>query len=365
MTALLAVSCLLAWALTIHSWFNRRYLIACHPREILQSIAVLIPARNEERHIASCVTAALAQKVIPHLEIVVLNDNSTDSTAQILSTFHDSRLSVIDGAGEPPSGWLGKPYACHQLSNAVTSEFLVFIDADVVLSPHAVSSAVATLQDKSLDLICPYPRQIASTFLARLVQPLLQWSWLTTVPLKISLATQRPSMAVGNGQFIAVKRDAYVRSGGHEGVRNEVLEDIALSRNLSKNGFKATVVDGTTLATCNMYETNSQLISGYAKSLWSAFNGLIGTIFINLSLVFIYVAPLYGFASGQRALALVGYSAGVVGRLVCARQFQHRVFPDALLHPLSISSFVFLNAVSWIRHARGTNTWKGRVLHTS
>ena len=365
MNALLSGAAILAWLLTLHSWINRRFLVRGDSREISDSITIAIPARNEESNIRECVAAALNQTNVTNLRVLVLDDGSTDNTLTILNTFLDERLTVLTGRGEPPTGWLGKPYACSQIAQQSHSTYLIFIDADVVLAPHAVSSAVAALCDNNLAFVSPYPRQLVSSPFARLIQPLLQWSWLTTVPLRISLRTQRPSMAVGNGQFIAVTREAYEACGGHESVRDKVLEDIELSRVFSRHGFRASVADGTDLATCQMYESDKQLVAGYAKSLWAAFDGALGSLFINGFLVFAYVFPLLGFALGHMGLALVGYCAGVVGRLASARQFKQHTIPEIFLHPLSILGFVYLNGVSWYRHKRGLNTWKGRQLSAS
>src|SRR5205823_5077477 len=145
------------------------------------------------------------------------------------------------------------------------------VDADVVLAPHAVAAAVHLLDAAGLDLVSPYPRQRAETSSERLVQPLLQWSWLTFLPLRWAERSRRPSLAAANGQFLAVRRSAYRRAGGHAAVRAEVLDDLALLRAIKRRGGRGGVVDGTALADCRMYRGWSELRDGYSKSLWSAF----------------------------------------------------------------------------------------------
>ena len=205
--------------------------------------------------------------------------------------------------GEPlPSGWWGKPHACQQLADDVDADVLVFVDADVVLEPHAVAATVALLRWSGLDLVSPYPRQVAVSAAERLVQPLLEWSFLTTLPLRAAERSPRPSLAAANGQFLAVDALAYRRAGGHAAVRAEMLEDIALLRAVKRAGGRGGVVDGSGLAACRMYDGWPAIREGYAKSLWSAFGSPGGAVAVCGLL-----GLAYRGASARRA-------AGVTGR---------------------------------------------------
>src|SRR5205807_5961315 len=133
-----------------------------------------------------------------------------------------------------PSGWLGKPHACWHLARAATGTVLVFVDADVVLAPDAVAGAVSLLRNEGLAFVSPYPRQLAGSWLERLVQPLLQWSWLAFLPLRLAERGHRPSLANANGQLLVVDTAAYRRAGGHASVRAEVVDDVALARSLRR-----------------------------------------------------------------------------------------------------------------------------------
>jgi hypothetical protein len=122
------------------------------------------------------------------------------------------------------------------------------------------------------------------------------------------------------------------------------------------------VIDGSEIATCQMYETNQALISGYSKSLWNAFGGVMGSLVVNGIFLFIYVFPLAGFFTGHEVLASLSLLFGTSGRLISAQTTKSRLVPDSLLHPLSVLAFTFLNIVSWRRHLTRTNTWKSRDL---
>jgi hypothetical protein len=329
---------------------------------VTSTVEILIPARNESENIANCVSNALLQVGVTNLRVSVLDDASTDDTALKLSQIHDARLNVITGGDEIPSGWLGKPWACARLAQQSEAEYLVFIDADVQLAPKAIASSIELLERSNMAFISPYPKQETSTPLTRLIQPLLQWSWLHTVPLKLAQKTARKSLAVANGQFIVCRRADYERAGGHESVRDQVLDDIMLLRSFYDHGLTGTVADGTHLATCRMYSTDGELIAGYSKSLWQAFNGAVGSVFTNLFLLLVYTFPLFGLLSAQWPIALLALIGAIYGRWIVAVRMGQRKFPEIVTHSIAIAVFAGLNALSWFRHLRGTNSWKGRAL---
>ena len=328
--------------------------------DITESVEILIPARNEESTIYACVSSALAQTGLANFKVTVLDDGSTDSTLEVLNGISDARLKVLPSTDEPPQGWLGKTWACARLAEQSVANYLVFIDADVELKPQAVARSIELLKIDQLSFISPYPRQQVKSPLTRLVQPLLQWSWLSTVPLTVAARTTRNSLSVANGQFIVCSRDAYLEAGGHTKVANEVLDDIMLLRAFYEVGQKGTVADGTNLATCLMYETDRELISGYSKSLWRAFNGPIGSLVTNAFLFAIYVLPVLQLGTENIYLSALAILGATYGRWIVAIRTKQKLTPDVFLHSLSILAFNLLNGYSWMRHLIGRNEWKGR-----
>ena len=153
----------------------------------------------------------------------------------------------------------------------------------------------------------------------RLVQPLLQWTWLTFLPLRLAERSPRPSLAAANGQLIAVRRSAYEAAGGHRAVRDQIVEDVALLRAVKRSGGRGTVVDGTAVASCRMYDGGRALADGYTKSLSSAFGSPAGAGAVMGALIAVYVVPPAAALRGSRT-GLVGYLAGVAGRAVSARR---------------------------------------------
>jgi hypothetical protein len=239
-------------------------------------VSVLLPVRNEAYRLEPGLHALL--RAIDYCgngaELIVLDDESTDDTASVVRrVLQDATGATLHQGSPRPAGWLGKPWACEQLARLVhpSSTVLVFVDADVVVAPQAIAACVAQLRKTQLDLVSPYPRQLAVTLAERIVQPLLQWSWLTTLPLRLAERSPRPSLGAANGQLLAVDAATYRRAGGHAAVRDEVLDDLALLRAVKRVGGAGGVTDGTHLATCRMYDGWDDLYAGYTKSLWSAF----------------------------------------------------------------------------------------------
>jgi glycosyl transferase family 2 len=320
-------------------------------------VAVLLPLRDEAARVTPCLEALLGQRGVPELEIVVLDDGSTDGTAEVVRSVAGDKVRLLTGVS-PPAGWLGKPHACAQLAAAVPgAEVLVFVDADVVLTPDAVAGGVVAAD--GFDLFSPYPRIDGA---GRLVQPLLQWSWLTFLPLRAMERSPRPSLAAAGGQWLVVSRAGYDRAGGHAAVRGEVLEDIALARAVKRAGGRIALADGSGLAACRMYDSWSGLVGGYTKSLWASFPTPFAAGAVVVLLLLLYAAPVAFLATPWWPVAAAAYLLGVAGRLVTARATGGRALPDALAHPASIAGFAYLIALSFHRRRKGILTWRGRAV---
>lgn len=350
---------------TLHQLRNQRLLPvpSADPPRVEAPVSLLVPARDEAHRIAPTIRSLLAQTGLADAEVLVLDDGSTDGTAAVVraAAAGDPRLRLLTGA-PPPPGALGKPHACAQLAAAARGEILVHVDADVVLAPHAVAAAVALMGGaEPVDLLSPWPRQVAEGPAARLVQPLLAWSWLVMLPLAVAQRSRRPSMVAANGQFLLVTADALRQAGGWEAVAGEVLDDIAVARAVRRSGGRTGIADGSRLACCRMYDDGRQLAAGYHKSLWAAFGSGPGAAAVAALLGVVYVLPPVAALRGSR-VGMIGYAAAVVSRALAARRTGARGWPDAFAHPLSITAVLGLLAASWVGRRAGTLRWKGRVL---
>jgi glycosyltransferase involved in cell wall biosynthesis len=362
MSFLLDISALLIvvmLVIAVFNFFTLRVVSNADSAPIDQSISILIPMRNEAENVIELIALLKAQTNLNDFEIIALDDSSSDNTKGLLLGLDQENLKVISGAALE-EGWLGKNYACYQLAKAARGEYLVFLDADVRLNPRAIANTISSMRAWNWDFISAYPRQMAITFLERLTQPLLQWSWFTTLPLRISEKWPRPSTVVANGQFMVIKRQAYFDCDGHKGVKTEVLDDLYLARNLVRAGARGAVADGSRVARCRMYSSAKQLIEGYAKSQWSAFGNPLGALLaislLTLTSIFPLVAGLAGELSGWYL-----YFAIVITRILSG--IKTGTIPSAsLLHPLSAFIWIYLITLSWIKKYRGELTWRGRKL---
>jgi cellulose synthase/poly-beta-1,6-N-acetylglucosamine synthase-like glycosyltransferase len=245
-----------------------------------------------------------------------------------------------------------------QLFEASDEQVLVSIDADVRLTNDAINKAVTLLHGARLDFVSPYPRQIANTFAERLIQPLLQWSWLTTVPLRYAESSGQKSMAVANGQFFVVRRSALASIGGYQLVKHSVIDDVFLARELIASGSSGTVVNGSDIAETRMYASWGEIKAGYGKSLNKAFGSVVGAIFVITFLFATSIAPLILGLTGN-PYGWLGFVAIVGTRVLSAIKSRGSVLAS-VLHPISIAALIYLIVYSYL--VRKTVMWKGRTI---
>lgn len=369
--AIAGTGALTSAALTAHAAINMRLIR--RPRDesvtIHERVSVLVPARDEAARITPTLRSLLAQEGLPDMEILILDDGSTDGTGDIVRQVvgSDPRVKVIDGPDDlPPPGWLGKSWACHRLAQEATGDILVFIDADVQLSARAIASTVHQMRQGGLDLLSPYPRQIAVSTAERVTQPLVVWSWVTALPIRITERSHYPSMSAAVGQFLVVDARAYRISGGHAAIADLILEDVGVLRALKRAGFRGAPADGSAVAACRMYTSWPEIYDGYTKSVWSAVQPTPVAYALVTVMALAYVAPpvfaILGPGRATRIWGMTGYASGVLGRYVVARRTGERLWPDVLAQPASVATFAALIMSSLRRHRAGNLTWRGRPL---
>jgi cellulose synthase/poly-beta-1,6-N-acetylglucosamine synthase-like glycosyltransferase len=325
--------------------------------DLLESVGVIVPMRNEAENVEGLVATLAAQEGSFHFYL--LDDNSEDQTFELLQRFTgaDSRFTVIKGASLDTK-WIGKTWALQQLFEASKEDVLVSIDADVRLSNNAINKAVTAMHGARLDFVSPYPRQIAQGFAERLIQPLLQWSWLTTVPLRYAESSGQKSMAVANGQFFVVRRSALISIGGYQTVKHAVIDDVFLARELIKSGSSGTVINGSDIAETHMYSSWNEIEAGYGKSLSKAFGSIVGAIFVVAFLFITSIAPLILGLLGN-TYGWLGFAAIVGTRVLSAIKSRGKVL-DSVLHPISVIALIYLIVYSYLM--RGSIQWKGRTV---
>jgi len=353
---LLGISALIS-AISIFNYLTIR--IPKNDTPVDAAILVLAPMRNEAENIFEFVSALSSQSGLSKLSVVLINDSSTDKTLEYMreAIKHDSRFSIMDSP-VLQSGWLGKVSALHSGYLSAQAEYIVTLDADVRLQPNALLRSINQLDDLNLDFVSPYPRQIAKTFSEKLVQPLLHWSWMSTVILRLAEKSPRKSTAVGNGQFFVVRKSALDTVGGFASVSNQILDDIELARSLIAAGFNGVVTEGSAIASTRMYSSFDEIRQGYGKSLWKAFGGVFGSVITSLFIFATGVLPIVLAVQGYLSGFLIYLLITLTREISALRSRSNPLY--AFLHPLSSLLLIYLICYSWLR--RGRIQWKGRTV---
>ncbi|NJL93506.1 MAG: glycosyltransferase [Anaerolineae bacterium] len=333
-------------------------------------VSVLIPARNEAAVIAETVRALLenAPPGFP-LEVLLLDDGSEDGTGALAlaAAGDDPRFRLLSGQPLPP-GWLGKNWACHQLSEVARGEVLIFTDADVRWGVGALPAVLGKM--RGYDMLSVWSTQKTVTWGERLVVPLMALAISGYLPEVMVRFSGWFIFAAANGQVIAFRRAAYAALGGHAAVRNKVVEDVTLARNLKKLGRRLIMLDGAGVITCRMYRSWPEVRDGFAKNILAGHGDSLAllafsTVFHWAVFVLPWVWLLLGWAlplgPGYPAVPLLMVGAGTGVRALSAAITRQRP-QDALLMPLSV---LLMTRIAW-RSARwkrgGRGQWKGRTL---
>jgi len=343
-----------------------RPLSICHPSSATR-LSVLIPARNEEANIGATLEAVLASRGCD-LEMVVLDDHSTDRTAAFVNELarRDDRVR-LETAPALPAGWCGKQHACHVLAKLARHPLLVFIDADVRLAPDALARMASFMEHRPVALASGVPRQELGTFSERLLLPLIHFILLGFLPMHLMRRSRFPALSAGCGQLFIARRDAYEQCGGHARLRDSLHDGLKLPRVFRQAGFATGLFDATDLATCRMYHTNRETWRGLGKNATEglAAPGMIlpMTVWLLggqvLPFVLLALAPM--LSPTGLAFAAVAAVCAWLPRLVAGRKF-HQPAGATLLHPFGVFALL---AIQW--HALGRQLagkpalWKGRA----
>jgi hypothetical protein len=335
------------------------------------AVSVLIPARNEERVIAASITSLLASRGV-QIEIIVLDDASTDRTAAIVRDFaaRDSRVR-LESSPPLPGGWNGKQHACHALASMANSDVLCFLDADVRLAPEALAFMAAFLVRSGSDLVSGFPRQETETSLEWLLLPLIHFVLLSYLPLAGMRRSPAPGFAVGCGQFLMMRREAYRTTGGHAQIRTTMHDGLMLPQLFRRHGLRTDIADLTHLATCRMYQNASEVWRGLAKNategmaapariLPFTFLLVCGQILPVLLALALLVSPA-SFSATARSLIWGALAASFLPRLFSVWKYRQPLL-SALLHPLGVGILLTLQWYALLRKLAGQHvTWKERA----
>jgi len=323
-------------------------------------VSVIIPARDEAHIIERTVRAFLAQ-TYANLEVIVVNDRSTDGTGDIVRSIHDDRLTVIDGV-EPPAGWLGKPWALHQGSRAARGELLLFVDADLIYEPAALAAAVAYQQSQCVALLSLFPYLEMRGFGEYASMPMMTMVFFTFIPTWISNRTRFARLAIGGGTGNLVTREVYDSSGGHEALSDAVVDDIALARQIRRSGWKTATIRADDLVSLRMYHGLREVIDGFTKNTFSALGrNYVAGFLVVAGCVMFHMLPYVLAVTGDR-ISIITIVIISLTRIILFRSLRYRLDAAIFLHPVmaSIWTWIFLRSI-WLTGIRRKVIWRGRT----
>lgn len=339
-------------------FLNKEYKLKNNPY-----VSVLIPMRNEEKNAAHCLDAVLNQSY-GNYEVIVLNDNSEDRTGEIVNKYalNSDRVEVISGE-ELPDGWTGKNFACHQLSERARGEVLLFLDADVTLQEHALSSALHSKEYHETNAVSCFPTQKMETMGEHLIVPLMNWLLLTFLSLRKVFTSKNRAFTAANGQFIMIDKKTYTAIGGHKSVKNEIVEDMEIARKLKTEGYSIATSVGYEAVYCRMYNNFSDAWYGFSKNFFPGFN-TIPVVFVLMLFLFLFIFGYPVFLSITFPGMMVIAALIFIERAAVSLLSRQNLFINIILHPVQMVMMFLIGVNSVFLNKSGKMRWKGRTVQT-
>ena len=332
-------------------------------------VSILIPARNEFHNLKRCLDS-LINLDYSNIEILVLNDRSTDQTAALVEDYQqiDKRIQLLQG-NELPDGWIGKHWACHQLSESAKGTIILFVDADTVLANSIVSKAVLAMNKQNSDLLSLVPGRKANCLIEKLTFPLIDWMTLCWLPVKLASSSKSAYLSANFGQFMMFRKEAYITIGGHSYLREHLLDDFELGREIKRNSLKWNLYDGSKDVTTRMYSRSREAFTGLSRSIFPVFDYRISAFILAVAILsslailpqlYIINYTLYG-ASDQFLIFLSYFSMIMLSLswLVTCIKFNHNLL-TVLIYPIIIFIMISIGIHSVFTNMTGTTSWKER-----
>jgi len=319
------------------------------------SLSIIVPARNEAENLHMLMPSLRSQKYDGHCELIVADDDSTDDTAAVAKAHGAALLSLK----ELPSGWLGKPYACHQAACGATGDWLLFTDADTCHAPDSAARAVSYAVTHELDGLSLFLHHDAIGFFDASVQ---------VTALAGLFAGLSPDRATLNGQYILLRRTVYEASGGFAMVRAEPLEDVALGRRLREMGYAVPTLRGQDVAQVNMYRDFRQLWQGMARIgagtlSRSGFGGFVTVLFITAVMTPLVILILFVSGRLDRGWVWLSWPVAISGLLPWSRLMSRGHGRSMATTPFAALTVQLASCWGLMRRVSGSGVpWKGRII---
>ena len=332
------------------------------------TVDAIIPAHNEERDVEATVRGVRAQ-VYPHLNITVVDDRSTDSTGAILGRLAAELPGIRVVPGVPrPAGWVGKTWAIRQALDGVEAEWIWLVDADMGLDPRALATAVAQARRADADLVSIVARPVVETFWQGALALCIGEILYQLYPLSRVNDPARPA-ALAAGGFILVKRSKYEEVGGHEALKGEIVEDIALASLVKKSGGRLSTHFAPKLVWTHMYGTFREIWVGLRKNAYAGmeykFHKFAALAIGGLLLAWgSYFELIVGMIYGDKIRTFAGLWGVVAETLTMVPSLIFVGIPwwHAFAFPFGLSAYIAIASSGVWHHHRGRILWKDVVM---
>jgi chlorobactene glucosyltransferase len=324
-------------------------------------VSIVIPMRNEENNAREVIEDVLAQ-TYTSIEVLIVNDGSTDKTAEILATYgSNSKIKVFDIV-KKDERWLGKSYAVNYALARAQGHTIITIDADVRLDKSAVAALLAEKSVGKADLLTCFPLQTMKTFGETLTVPLMTWSHIGFVPIPLVNNMRNENVSLANGQVLVMDKALYQKLGGYSQIKDRLNDDIALVRLVKGAGYKVRVVLGDKLVSCRMYEGYSSAKNGYGRTiLINMLNKELGLLLL-LILILLNLLPFVFVFFDSRLLFTCGLI--ITHRVLTSLSYRQNVLVNIVLHPLQMLALVDIIFVSYYKAKQSQVEWRGRKINT-
>ena len=330
-------------------------------------VSVLIPARNEEVNIKRCLYSLIDQSY-KNLEIIVLDDDSDDQTYNIVKDVSKNFSSIKLIKGERKSnGWTGKNWACHQLSKFAKGDFLLFIDADTKLQKNTISETVSEMNNNDVDLISLFPNRITNTAIDKIISVTIGWFIFSCLPIIFS--NKNPMFSSAFGQFLLFRKGAYFSIGGHESIKDKILDDFELGRLITMRGYNLNVFDGTERISTFSYSTEKEALDGLSKSIFPFFNNklipflILLILFLSMGLmpIFIMMGEFFGSKLTKSKEMIAYFTWGLITLSWSISSYRSKQgIRYGILYPFVTTFTAIIGIFSIITFLTKSVNWKNR-----
>jgi len=323
-------------------------------------VSVLIPVRNEEKTILKLLQS-IKEQDYSNYEVIILDDSSTDSSHSIIQNFCENNIQFKIVKGKPlPKGWLGKNYACHQLSELARGKYLLFIDADEEIKRGLINSLIYRMEAGKLSLLSLFANQHMLSIGEKITVPLMHFILLNLLPLRLIKLSKNPAFSAASGQCMFFNALNYNQNKWHQQVKTKVVEDIEIMKlvKLEKYNTEALLANG--LIHCRMYQNLTESLNGFSKNLLAGFGNNI--IILLLYLLLVIVGPVVLILSFNINLLILPITLIFLSRIMISFLSGQNVVVNIALHPVQMLLFLIISIISIKKYLFKTGTWKGREI---